>query len=319
MNDMLFVTLLVTGILYGTPLIFAGLGELLAERGGVMNLGVEAIMLMGAFAGLWASEFLDGPGWIALTLAFLFAALVGAALSAVYAFVVVTLRASQIVAGLALLLLAGATGLSSYLASIGKLARVIGSNRLPKYDVFGLSDAPVVGPLIFNHNILVYGSWVLVVLVSFYLNRTRLGLNLRAVGENPKSADAMGVNVTRYRYAHTILGGAMAGIAGGYYTLAITPYWVNNITAGAGWIAIALVITAFWRPGFLLVGAYLFGVLRGLGFTMQTHDIDLPPELFSALPFLLTIVAVVLVSSGLLRGRLHQPAALGEPYTREDS
>ena len=319
MNETLFVTLLAAGVLYGTPLVLAGIGELFAERSGVMNLGVEAMMLMGAATAFWTSQSFDGPSWIALIVSLAVAAATGTVLAAIYAFTVVTLRASQIVAGLALLILGGATGLSSYIASIGDLARDTGKHRLPDYDPFGLADLPVVGPLLFDQNILVYGSWALVMLASLYLYRTRPGLHLRAVGEDPKSADAMGVNVVAYRYAHTMFGGAMAGIAGAYYTLAIAPNWVDNITAGAGWIAIALVITSFWRPGLLLVGAYLFGIVTSLGFTLQTRGVDLPSQIFSAMPYLLTIVAVVLVSSGWGRGRLHPPAALGDPYSREDA
>lgn len=319
MNDTLVMDLLAAGLLYGTPLVLAGLGELFAERSGVMNLGVEAMMLMGAVTAFWTSQSSDAPGWMALTAAIAVAALVGTAMAAVFAFTVVTLRASQIIAGLAMLILGGATGLSSYIASVGRLGNDTGRNRLPDYDLFGLGDAPVVGPLLFNQNILVYGSWALVALSCLYLYRTRPGLHLQAVGEDPKSADAMGVSVGRYRYAHTMLGGGMAGVAGAYYTLAIAPNWVDNITAGAGWIAIALVITAFWRPGLLLIGAYLFGIVTSLGFTLQARGVSFPSQVLSALPYLLTIVAVVLVSSGWGRGRLHPPAALGEPYSREEA
>ena len=319
MNDSLVVELLVSGLLYGTPLVLAGLGELLAERGGVMNLGVEAMMLMGAVTAFWFSQSFEGPGWLALLLAILIAALVGMAMSTVYAFVVVTLRANQVVSGLALLILGGATGLSSYVASVGELAGPSGRHRLPAYDLFGLSDAPVVGPLIFGQNILVYVSWGLVALAAFYLYRTQTGLHLQAVGEDPRSADAMGINVARYRYAHTVIGGALAGVGGAYYTLAIAPTWVDNVTAGAGWIAIALVITAFWRPGLLLAGAYLFGIVTSLGFTLQARGVDLPPEIFSSLPYVLTILAVVIVSSGWGRERFNAPAALGQPYAREEA
>ncbi|MCY4629534.1 MAG: ABC transporter permease [bacterium] len=319
MNDSLVVELLVSGLLYGTPLVLAGLGELLAERGGVMNLGVEAMMLMGAVTAFWFSQSFEGPGWLALLLAILIAALVGMAISTVYAFVVVTLRANQVVSGLALLILGGATGLSSYVASVGELAGPSGRHRLQAYNLFGLSDAPVVGPLIFSQNILVYVSWGLVALAAFYLYRTQTGLHLQAVGEDPRSADAMGINVARYRYAHTVIGGALAGVAGAYYTLAIAPTWVDNVTAGAGWIAIALVITAFWRPGLLLAGAYLFGIVTSLGFTLQARGVDLPPEIFSSLPYVLTILAVVIVSSGWGRERFNAPAALGQPYTREEA
>lgn len=319
MNDTLLITLLVSGLLYGTPLVLAGLGELLAERSGVMNLGVEAMMLMGAVTAFWTSQSSDGPAWLALTMAVAVAALTGMAMAAVFAFTVVTLRASQIIAGLAMLILGGGTGLSSYIASIGDLGSGSARHRLPNYGLFGLDDAAVVGPLVFDQNILVYGSWALVAAVALYLYRTRPGLHLRAVGEDPKSADAMGISVAFYRYAHTIVGGALAGVAGAYYTLAIAPSWVDNVTAGAGWIAIALVISSLWRPGLLLVGAYLFGIVTSLGFTLQARGVDLPSQIFSSLPYLLTIVAVVLVSSGWGRGLLHPPAALGQAYSREDT
>ena len=319
MNDSLVVELLVAGLLWGTPLVLAGLGELLAERSGVMNLSVEAMMLMGAVTAFWFALSFEGPGWLALGLAILVAALVGVAMSAVYAFVVVTLRANQVVSGLALLILGGTTGLSSYLGSVGELAGPAPRYRLPAYDLFGLADTPVVGPLIFGQTILVYVSWALTAVVAFYLYRTQAGLHLQAVGEDPKSADSMGINVVRCRYIHTMLGGALAGIAGAYYTLAVAPTWVDNITAGAGWIAIALVITAFWRPGLLLAGAYLFGIVTSLGFTLQARGVGLPPEIFSSLPYVLTILAVVMVSSGWGRERLNAPAALGEPYSREEA
>jgi len=319
MNESLFVDLLAAGVFYGTPLVLAGLGELLAERSGVMNLGVEAMMLMGAVTAFWFVQSFEGPGWLALLLAMLIAALVGMAMATLYAFAVVTLRANQVVSGLALLILGGSTGLSSYLAAIGELAGPSARYELPSYDVLGLSDTPIVGPLIFGQNALVYVSWLLVALVAFYLYRTQTGLHLQAVGEDPRSADAMGINVSRYRYGHTMVGGALAGVAGSYYTLELQPSWIDGITAGAGWIAIALVITAFWRPGLLLGGAYLFGIVTSLGFTLQARGVDLPPEIFSSLPYVLTIVAVVLVSSGWARGRLNAPAARGEPYSREEA
>ncbi|MDE0667817.1 MAG: ABC transporter permease [bacterium] len=319
MNESLFVDLLAAGLLYGTPLVLAGLGELLAERSGVMNLGVEAMMLMGAVTAFWFVQSFDGPAWLALLLAILVAAAVGTAMATVYAFVVVTLRANQVVSGLALLILGGAAGLSSYLAAVGSLSGPAARFKLPTYDVLGLSDVPIIGPLIFGQNALVYVSWLLVALVAFYLYRTQTGLHLQAVGEDPRSADAMGISVSRFRYGHTMVGGALAGVAGAYYTLELQPAWIDGITAGAGWIAIALVITAFWRPGLLLAGAYLFGIVTSLGFTLQARGVDLPPEIFTSLPYVLTIVAVVLVSSGWSRLRLRAPAALGEPYSREEA
>jgi simple sugar transport system permease protein len=180
--------------------------------------------------------------------------------------------------------------------------------------------ADVVGPIFFKHSVLVFASWICVALVAFYLNRTRLGLNLRAVGESPEAADAMGINVVAYRYAHTIVGGAFAGVGGACFSLAITPQWVDGLTSGAGWIAIALVIFAFWRPTLCLVGAYFFGAYSGIPFAFQARGIlkGIPPELFQSLPYLATIVVLVLVSSAGARRHLGAPAALGRPYVREE-
>jgi simple sugar transport system permease protein len=179
----------------------------------------------------------------------------------------------------------------------------------------------IVGPILFHQNALVYVSWALVALIAFYLGRTRPGLNVRAVGENPGAADAMGISVTRYRYAHVLAGGALAGVGGACYSLAITPGWTDgdSLVGGAGWIAIALVIFSFWRPEFCLVGAYLFGGLSGgLPSALQAHGYTVKPEFLNALPYLMTILVLVLVSTGLARQRLGAPAALGIPYVREE-
>ncbi len=184
----------------------------------------------------------------------------------------------------------------------------------------GMQRWPVVGPIVFGQNVLVYASWVCVVAIWLYLSRTRPGLNVRAVGESPAAADTMGINVTAYRYAHTLVGGAFAGVAGATVTLAITPQWVDGITGGVGWIAIALVIFAFWRPELCLVGAYFFGALQALAPQLQARNISLGPTVLwtSALPYVMTIVVLVVVSSGTARRRLGAPAALGNPYVRED-
>jgi simple sugar transport system permease protein len=164
----------------------------------------------------------------------------------------------------------------------------------------------------------VYLSWAFVVIIALYLRRTRLGLNVRAVGESPAAADAMGINVSAYRYAHTIAGGALAGVGGATFTLAITPSWVDGITSGAGWIAIALVIFAFWRPTFCLLGAYFFGTLTALAPNLQARNITVAPDFFNALPYVMTIVVLTLVSSLGARRRLGAPAGLGVPYVREE-
>jgi simple sugar transport system permease protein len=255
-----------------------------------------------------------------LLLAILVAAIAGASMALIHAFLVITLRANQIVSGLALVIFAGSAGLSSYLGNDLHLADQPARHAFTPFLPHSWQTATVVGPILFKQSALVYASWALVVIVALYLNRTRLGLNVRAVGESPEAADAMGINVTAYRYAHTLIGGAFAGVGGACFTLWITPQWVDGITAGAGWIAIALVIFAFWRPALCLVGAYLFGAFSGIPFAFQARGIlkSIPPELFQSLPYVMTIVVLVIVSTAGARRRLGAPAALGAPYVREE-
>jgi ABC-type uncharacterized transport system permease subunit len=317
-NNSLVVVVLASGVLYGTPLLYAALGEVLAERSGVLNLGVEGMMLMGAVMGFWTVERVPGPTPLVLAASIGVAALAGAVMAAIHAFLVITLRANQIVSGLALTIFAGAAGLSSYLGNDLQLAGKPARHQFQEIFPKTFQDLPVIGPIVFGQSVLVYASWVCVVLVALYLTRTRLGLNLRAVGESPAAADAMGVNVSRYRYAHTLAGGAFAGVGGAAFSLSITPQWVDGLTQGAGWIAIALVIFAFWRPTLCLVGAYFFGAFTALPFALQGHGVTLAPELFQTLPYVATIVALVLVSSRAARLRFGAPAALGLPYVREE-
>jgi general nucleoside transport system permease protein len=326
-NHSLLVIVLAQGVAYGTPILFAALGELLAERSGVLNLGVEGMMLVGAVMGFWAVQRAPGPGPLVLILAVLTAAFAGLVLSAVHAFLVVSLRASQIVSGLALTIFAGGLGLSSYLGNDLGLADVPPKHQLNEINVFGLQKTPVIGPILFHQSALIYASWAMTILVALYLARTRFGLNVRAVGESPGAADAMGIDVARYRYAHVLAGGAFAGIGGACYSLAITPGWSDGdaLVGGAGWIAIALVIFSFWRAEVCLIGAYLFGALSGgLPSALQAHAYpSIPhffklPEFLNSLPYLMTVIVLVVVSSGLARRRLGAPAALGIPYVREE-
>jgi len=317
-NDTILVVIAASAISYGTPLLFAALGELLAERSGVLNLGVEGMMLIGAVSGFWAVQTVDGPGGVVLLAAVLVAALAAAGTALIHAVLTISLRASQIVSGLALTIFAGASGLSSYIGHVASLGGRPARHEFDAINVLGLQDAPVIGPILFHQNALTYVSWLLVVLTLFYLYRTRPGLHLRAVGESPATADAMGVNVTAYRYVHVLIGGALAGIGGAFFSLAITPGWLDGMTSGAGWIAIALVIFAFWRPELALVGAYLFGAFSSLAFTLQARQVHLPPEAFASLPYLMTVIVLVLVSTGWARQRLGAPASLGVPYVREE-
>jgi len=319
-NDGLLVVVLAQAVLYGTPLLFAALGELLAERSGVLNLGVEGMMLFGAAVGYWATQRVHGSDAAVLVLAVGASALAGAAMAAIHAFLTVTLRASQIVSGLALTLFAGGLGLSAYFGNELHLADTPATHEFGSLDMFGLKDLAVLGPILFNQSVLVYASWALTFVVALYLGRTRWGLNVRAVGEAPGAADAMGINVTLYRYLHVLVGGAFAGVGGACYSLLITPGWVagDTLVNGAGWIAIALVIFAFWRAELCLVGAYLFGGLSALSFVLQAHGVTIAPEFLQSLPYVMTIVVLVLVSTAFAKRRLGAPAALGRPYAREE-
>jgi simple sugar transport system permease protein len=319
-NHSLVVVLLAAGVAYGTPLLYAALGELLAERSGVLNLGVEGMMLVGAVMGFWTVQRLHATTGVSLAAAIGVAGLAGAAIALVLAFLVITLRASQIVAGLALTIFAGAAGLSSYLGNDFNLAENPARHTFHAIFPSSFQKWPIVGPILFGQNVLVYASWLCVVAVWLYLSWTRPGLNVRAVGESPAAADAMGIDVVAYRYAHTLVGGAFAGVAGATFTLAITPQWVDGITGGAGWIAIALVIFAFWRPELCLVGAYFFGALQALAPQLQARSIHLgPTDLWAnTLPYVMTIVVLVFASANGARRRLGAPAALGTPYIREE-
>jgi simple sugar transport system permease protein len=279
------------------------------------------MMLVGAVMGFWAVQRAPGPTALVLVLAVATAAFAGLVLSAIHAVLVISLRASQIVSGLALTIFAGGLGLSSYLGNDLGLADVPPRHQLGEIDVFGLRNVSVLGPILFNQSALVYASWALTIAVALYLSRTRLGLNVRAVGESPGAADAMGINVTAYRYAHVLAGGTLAGIGGACFSLSITPGWTDgdSLVGGAGWIAIALVIFSFWRAELCLVGAYLFGGLSGgLPSALPAHGYKIKPELLQALPYLATVFILVLIASGWAKRRLGAPGALGIPYVREE-
>jgi simple sugar transport system permease protein len=279
-----------------------------------MNLGVDGMMLVGAASGFWISLVLPGPSWVVLLISLVVAGFVGAFMATLFGVVCISWRANQIVAGLAMAIGGGAIGLSSYLASVGNLEVRTPRQIFNPIDVAGLKGLPVVGPLLFHENALVYLSWAVTIGAAWYLYRTRWGLFLRAVGEDPAAADAMGVNVIRYRYVHTILGGFLAGLGGATYTLAIIPSWTNGVTAGLGFIAIGLVILALWNPVLLFSGAFLFGVVINLGYVLDTRGVTLPPEMFAAFPYVVAIATLVLLRGGARRSG--GPQALGRPYSR---
>jgi simple sugar transport system permease protein len=315
MNDSTLILTLFAAIGLGTPLLFGTIGEIITERAGNLNLGVQGMMLVGAVAGFWATFTTES-----LLLGVIVAMLAGAALSVVHAVASVSLRVSQIVSGLALTIFG--TGLSSFLGEAGENPLVGNPSKATFEPILegGLADIPVIGPLIFGHDILVYVSWLTVAAASFYLFHTRMGLSLRAVGEDPASAESAGVNVARVRYIHIMVGGALSGLAGAYYSLALVPTWQNEPIGAAGWIAIALVILASWRPWRALFAAYLFGAAERLGFTLQTLGdpwSNIPSSILAMLPFVLAIIAMIALTSGKRARFLGAPAALGLPYFRE--
>ncbi|MGQ0549284.1 MAG: ABC transporter permease [Armatimonadota bacterium] len=300
------VLLLAAAVASGAPLIFAGIGEVLAERSGVLNLGVEGMMLTGAVAGFAVAAVTRNP-WLAVVVALA----AGAALAAGHAFLTVTLGSEQVTTGLALALFG--TGLSAFL---GKPFIGI-PNPVPFRPVAipAVSEIPIVGRVLFTQDLLVYAGYALAVAAWWWLSRTRPGLHLRACGENPEAADAMGVNVTVTRYAAVTAGGALAGLAGGYLSLAYTPAWTENMTGGLGWIAIALVIFATWNPLRLLAGAYLFGAVDALGFRVQILGVETSSILLRMLPYVFTLGVLLLIT--VLRRQTSVPAALGRNYFRE--
>ncbi len=313
MNESVLMLTLMAGIGLGTPLVFGTVGEILTERSGILNLGVQGMMIFGAVMGFWAT-FVTGNLWLGV----LASLVAGAAMSLIHAFNSVTLRVSQIVSGLALTIFG--TGVAVYIGKagsdplIGQPSKAVFEPILPE----ALSDIPIIGPLIFGHDAIIYLSWAMVAAASYYLFRTRPGLTLRAVGEDPASAEAAGINVSRVRYVHVMVGGALAGLGGAYFSLALVPSWQDNPIGQAGWISIALVILASWRPWRALWVAYIFGIAGRLNFTFQTLEINVPATLLNMLPFLLAIIAMIVLTSGKRARFLGAPAALGIPYFREE-
>lgn len=311
MNDSALILTLAAAVAAGTPLALAALGALLSERSGVLNLGIEGILLVGAVTAFLAADASGSP-WVGLVAG----AIAGGALSALHAFLAVTMRANQIVSGLALVILG--TGIATFLGQPIEGQPL--AARLRGLPLPGLSELPVVGPILFRHDLVVYGTWLLFAAAAFYLFRTRTGLAVRAVGEAPATADVVGIRVTAVRYAHVIASGVLAGAGGAYIILARVPAWAQaSTTNGLGWIAIALVVFASWRPWRALLGAYLFGAALRANFALQAAGIsNIPAELLAMLPYLLTILVLLLLSATDLRRRLGAPAALGVPYVRDE-
>jgi general nucleoside transport system permease protein len=314
------ITILQAGVASGTVLLFAALGEVLAERSGVLNLGVEGMMLIGAMTA-FSVTIKTGNPWIGVLAAMFVAGL----LSQIHAFIVITLQADQVVSGLALTFLG--TGISLVLGEgLSKAGTV---SLMPNFSIPLLSQIPILGRIFFtNQSVLVYIGYLLTPLAWYYINRTRGGLHLRAIGEYPSAADALGINVFRMRYLYVFVGGLLAGLGGATISLAVSPGWFSELTTGGqGWIAVGLVIFAQWDPIRAAVGSYAFGALRRLILDIQGPTILLglknpfyyDPYLgffLQMLPYAFTVIVLVIGSREAIRKRLGAPAALGNPYVR---
>lgn len=311
MSEAALMLALAAAVAAGTPLFLAGLGELITERSGVINIGVEGMMLLGA-----VTAFLVTFSTSSIALGLLAGSLAGSALALLHAFLSVTLRANQIVSGLALVILG--TGIATFIGRpIEGMPLPV---RLSRFEVPYFSDIPLLGPVLFRQDAIVYASWLLAAAVSVYLWRTRFGLAVRAAGESPATADVMGIKVAAVQYIHTLAGGLLMGASGAYLILARVPNWSQaSTTSGLGWIAVALVVFSLWRPWRLLLGAYLFGLALRANFTLQAAGIHgVPAEILAMTPYVLTIGVMIIMSSTNLRRRFGAPAALGMPYVRTE-
>jgi simple sugar transport system permease protein len=305
MNPDAAVLVLVTVISAATPLLYAALGELVVEKSGVLNLGLEGMMLAGA-----VTAFAVGVTTGSAGLAIVAGALAGVLMALAFGVLTLSLLANQVATGLALTIFG--IGLS---ALVGSGFVGIPVDRLPRLALPGLSDLPVVGALLFGHDVLVYLSVALTIAVAWFLKRTRAGMILRAVGESDVSAHSIGYDVIRVRYLAVLFGGAMAGLGGAFLSLSHTPMWVEEMTAGRGWIALALVVFSSWRPGRLLLGAYLFGGVTILQLYAQgAGTFGVPAQVMSMLPYLATILVLAVIAGGPWKGRLDAPACLGKPF-----
>ena len=295
---------LLTIITASTPLLLAAVGELVVERSGVLNLGVEGMMVVGAVSGFAAAHT---TGSAAIGIAAALGA--GIAMSLLFGFLTQTLVTNQVATGLALTLFGlGLSGL------IGESFTGLPGVKLAPVHIPGLSDLPLVGPVLFGQDVLVYASIAITGGVAWVLVHTRIGLVIRAIGGNHHSAHALGYDVVAVRYACIVFGGACAGLSGGYLSLAYTPQWSENMTAGRGWIALALVVFATWVPLRVAIGAYLFGTVWIMGLYVQGIGLGIPSQLLASLPYLVTIAALVAISGNRMLKKVNTPACIGQPF-----
>ncbi len=298
------INLLVSVMAASTPLLLAATGELVVEKVAVLNLGVEGMMLMGAIAGFAVAHETGS-----LPLALLAAIFAGMALSLLFAFLTLTLQANQTATGLALTIFG-----RGFSALVGAGYVGISAPTLPHIHIPVLSDIPVLGQILFSYDPLIYLALALLAFVAWFLSKTHAGLIMRAIGDQHDAAHVLGYKVIRIRYLAVLFGGAMAGLAGAYMSLAYTPLWAQDMIAGRGWVALALVTFAAWRPFWLLIGAWLFGAMMYLSLYVQGLGVPVPSAFLSAVPYIGTVVVLVLISRDSRRIRLHRPAMLGRAF-----
>ncbi|HSB23553.1 MAG TPA: ABC transporter permease [Burkholderiaceae bacterium] len=299
-----FALLIAATLNAGTVLAIAGLGLLINERAGIVNLGAEGMMLVAAIAG-FATAVHTGSDW----LAFAAGMAAGAVMAAAFGVLVIWLNTNQYATGLALSLFGA--GFSAF-AGIKYTQEKLGER--PKFEIPGLADIPFVGPALFKHHPIVYLTVLGAIALAWFLYRSRGGLVLRAIGESPESAHALGYPVRRIRLLAVVIGGALCGLAGAYISVIYTPLWVEGMIAGKGWIALALTTFATWRPARVLLGAYLFGGVTMLQFHLQGEGVQIPSQFLSMLPYVATIVVLVLISRNATWIRINMPASLGKPF-----
>ena len=304
----LIANILFATIRTGTPLLIVALGELVCEKSGVLNLGQEGMMLMGAVAGFIVALH-TGNNFVGIGAAMM----AGILMSLLFGFIAMQLNANQVATGLALTIFG--TGLSGFIGLNYVGESLTGFQEM---HIIGLSQIPFIGKVFFSHDIFVYISIALCVGLYFFFKKTRGGLIVKAVGESPESAQAIGMPVLKVRYLAVMFGGAMAGLAGGYLSLVYTPLWADNMTAGRGWIALALVVFASWRVERVLLGAYLFGLASIMNLILQGFSISVSPNLLATLPYVATIVVLVLLSRNQTKIKLFSPVSLGKPFHPSD-
>jgi ABC-type uncharacterized transport system permease subunit len=298
------VPMIASSVVAATPLIYAALGETVVEKAGVLNLGIEGMMLVGAVAG-FAATLATGSDAVG----FLAAAGAGVALSLVFGFLTLSMQTNQVATGLALTLFG--VGLSAF---VGHDLAGVPLSALPPIELPGLTQIPIVGPLLFHYDVMVYLSLVLFAAVQWFVTKSHAGLTMRAVGESPSVAHAIGKSVLKTRYLAVMFGGATAGIAGAYLSLVQTPMWVEGMSAGKGWIALALVVFGTWKPARVMVGAYLFGGVTQFQLFAQGFDLPIPTEFLSMLPYASTVIVLVIICRDPKTILLNQPASLGRSF-----